>query len=87
MRQNILLALDRSWFDRQMITVPAQGGKVTLIARVEAWSARDEASSMAWAAPATTSFANELVIACRGDRVAPMRQHRVLKADKTERWG
>ena len=61
-RDNILVALDRSWFDPATINVAAQGGKVTLTGKVESWYERDEAGSAAWAAPGTTSVVNNLAI-------------------------
>jgi osmotically-inducible protein OsmY len=61
-KEDILLALDRSWFDPATISVTAQGGKVTLNGKVETWYERDEATSTAWAAPGTTSVENNLAI-------------------------
>jgi osmotically-inducible protein OsmY len=61
-KDDILLALDRSWFDPATINVAAQGGKVTLTGKVRSWYERDEASSTAWAAPGTTSVHNELAV-------------------------
>jgi osmotically-inducible protein OsmY len=61
-RENILVALDRSWFDPATINVSAQGGKVTLTGKVETWYEHDEAASAAWAAPGTTSVVNDLAI-------------------------
>jgi osmotically-inducible protein OsmY len=61
-KDDILLALDRSWFDPATINVAAQGGKVTLTGKVGSWYEREEASSAAWAAPGTTSVHNELAV-------------------------
>jgi osmotically-inducible protein OsmY len=61
-KDNILVALDRSWFDPATINVSAQGGQVTLTGTVESWYERDEASSAAWAASGTTSVVNNLAI-------------------------
>ena len=61
-KKDILVALDRAWFDPATINVSAQGGKVTLTAKVESWYERDEAGSTAWAAPGTTSVENDLVL-------------------------
>ena len=36
-RNDIMLALDRSWFDPETIEVAAQGGKVTLTGNVGSW--------------------------------------------------
>ena len=61
-RDNIIVALDRSWFDPAKVNVNAQGGKVTLTGTVESWYERDEAGSTAWAAPGTTSVQNDLTV-------------------------
>lgn len=61
-KDDIVAALDRSWFDPATINVSAQGGKVTLSGKVESWFERDEATSTAWAAPGTTSVVNNLAI-------------------------
>lgn len=61
-RDDILLALNRSWYDPATINVAAQGGKVTLSGKVGSWHEREEASSTAWAAPGTTSVHNELAV-------------------------
>jgi osmotically-inducible protein OsmY len=62
-RNHIMVALDRSWFDPASITVTAQGGKVELTGRVESWYEREEASAAAWAAPGTTSVNNKITVA------------------------
>lgn len=59
-RENIIKALDRSWFDPASINVTAQGGEVKLTGTVNSWYERDEAGSAAWAAPGTTSVDNEI---------------------------
>ena len=61
-RDNIMVALDRSWFDPATINVTAQGGKVTLTGTVDSWYERDEAGSTAWAAPGTTSVQNDITV-------------------------
>jgi osmotically-inducible protein OsmY len=61
-RDNILVALHRSWFDPATINVTAQGGKVTLTGEVDSWYERDEAGSTAWAAPGTTSVENDISV-------------------------
>ncbi len=61
-RDNILVALHRSWFDPATINVTAQGGKVTLTGEVNSWYERDEAGSTAWAAPGTTSVENDISV-------------------------
>jgi osmotically-inducible protein OsmY len=61
-KDSMLVALDRAWFDPATINVSAQGGQVTLTGTVESWYERDEASSAAWAASGTTSVVNNLAI-------------------------
>ena len=61
-RNDIMLALDRSWFDPETIEVAAQGGKVTLTGNVGSWYERNAAISAAWAAAGTTSVENHLEI-------------------------
>ncbi|MBB4198232.1 ornithine aminotransferase [Rhodoblastus sphagnicola] len=61
-KDKILLALDRSWFDPAAIAVSAHDGKVKLTGKVHSWSERDEAGSAAWAAPGTTFVENELLV-------------------------
>ena len=61
-RDSIILALDRSWFNRATINVAATGGKVTLTGQVASWHERDEAGMTAWAAPGTTSVDNEISV-------------------------
>jgi osmotically-inducible protein OsmY len=62
-RNNIMVALDRSWFDPASITVTAHNGKVNLTGSVESWYEREEASAAAWAAPGTTSVNNNITVA------------------------
>ncbi len=59
-RESIVKALHRSWFDPATINVTAQGGEVKLTGTVNSWYERDEAGSAAWAAPGTTSVDNEI---------------------------
>ena len=59
-RQDILAALHRSWFDPSTIKVAVNGGKVDLTGTVEDWSERSIAASTAWAAPGTTSVENHI---------------------------
>ena len=61
-RNDIMLALDRSWFDPETIEVTAQGGQVTLTGKVGSWYERNAAISAAWAAAGTTSVENHLAI-------------------------
>lgn len=61
-KDDIMVALDRSWFNPATINVAASGGKVTLTGTVDSWYEREEASSTAWAAPGTTSVQNELAV-------------------------
>lgn len=59
-RDKIMAALHRSWFDPAKIAVTTQSGKVKLTGKVNTWYERDAASSAAWAAPATTSVENDI---------------------------
>ena len=61
-RDKIMAALDRSWFDPANINVSAQGGKVRLTGTVNSWYERDEAGSAAWAAPGATSVENSITV-------------------------
>ena len=61
-RDDIIFALDRSWFDPATINVTAQGGKVRLTGKVESWYERDEATAAAWAAPGTTDVENDIAV-------------------------
>jgi len=61
-KDNIMVALNRSWFDPATINVTAQGGKVKLTGKVRSWYERDEAGSTAWAAPGTTSVENDISV-------------------------
>lgn len=61
-KEDIIVALDRSWLDPATINVTAQDGKVKLTGTVESWHERDEANSAAWAAPGTTSVENEIAV-------------------------
>jgi len=60
---DITKALHRAWLDESHVKVTAEGGKVTLTGRVDSWSDRKIAGATAWAAPGTTSVANDLMIA------------------------
>ena len=61
-RDKIMVALDRSWFDPATIHVSADGGKVKLTGNVNSWYERDEAGSAAWAAPGATSVENDIFV-------------------------
>jgi len=61
-KEDIIVALDRSWLDPATINVTAQDGKVKLTGTVESWHERDDANSTAWAAPGTTSVENEIAV-------------------------
>jgi osmotically-inducible protein OsmY len=61
-RDNIMVALHRSWFDPATINVTAQGGNVKLTGKVNSWYERDEAGYTAWAAPGTTSVENDIFV-------------------------
>jgi len=61
-RDNIMTALGRSWFNPATINVTAEGGRVRLTGKVNSWYERDEAGSTAWAAPGTTSVENDISV-------------------------
>ena len=61
-REKILVAFDRSWFDPASIGVTATGGKVKLTGKVNSWYERDEAAATAWAAPGATSVENDITV-------------------------
>ena len=61
-KEKIMMAFDRSWFDPATINVSAQGGNVTLTGKVNSWSEWEEAGSTAWAAPGTTSVENRISV-------------------------
>jgi osmotically-inducible protein OsmY len=59
-KNDILIALDRSNFDRSSIDVTAEGGNVKLTGTVHSWYERDEASAAAWAAVGTMAVDNRI---------------------------
>jgi osmotically-inducible protein OsmY len=59
-RDDIMVALHRSWFDPKTINVSVQGDKVRLTGTVREWNERDVAGSTAWATPGTTSVENDI---------------------------
>ena len=59
---DIMHALNRSWFFDDNIKVSADGGKVHLTGNVDSWSDRETAADTAWAAPGTTSVVNDIHI-------------------------
>ncbi len=61
-KDKILVALNRSWFDPASINVSASGGRVKLTGKVNSWYERDEAGSAAWAAPGATSVENDISV-------------------------
>jgi osmotically-inducible protein OsmY len=61
-RDKILVALNRSWFDPATIDVSAQGGKVKLTGHVRSLYERDEADAAAWASPGTTFVENAISV-------------------------
>ena len=63
MKDNIMHALHRSWFDPNQIKVKADEGAVTLTGTVHSWPDYDLASSTAWSAPGTTSVHNDIAVA------------------------
>jgi osmotically-inducible protein OsmY len=59
-RDNILIALHRSWFDPKTIAVTVDGGDVHLSGTVHEWTERAIAGSTAWAAPGAISVENSI---------------------------
>jgi osmotically-inducible protein OsmY len=59
-KDSIMTALHRSWFDPETIAVSIHGGEVTLSGSVDSWYGRDVAATTAWAAPGTTSVKNDI---------------------------
>jgi osmotically-inducible protein OsmY len=59
-KNDVLIALDRSNFDRSNIDVTAEGGNVKLTGTVHSWYERDEASAAAWAAVGTMAVDNRI---------------------------
>jgi osmotically-inducible protein OsmY len=59
-KDNIMVALQRSWFDPTTINVNVEGGAVNLTGTVHKWTERAVAASTAWAAPGTTSVQNNI---------------------------
>jgi len=61
-RDSIMVALDRSWLHPLTINVAAQGGVVKLTGKVNSWYERDEAGSIAWAAPGAMLVENNIAV-------------------------
>ena len=61
-RDDIMIALNRSWFSPEKIDVTAKDGKVTLTGTVDYWNERAIAGSTAWAAPGVTSVVNDIFV-------------------------
>ena len=61
-KDSIMMALHRSWFDPKTITVEVDGGKVNLTGTVHNWNEREVAASTAWAAPGATIVSNHITI-------------------------
>lgn len=59
-KDDIMIALNRSWFSPEKIDVTARDGKVTLTGNVNYWGERALAGSTAWAAPGVTSVTNDI---------------------------
>lgn len=59
-KSDIMVALNRSWFTPDNITVATNDGKVTLTGTVEYWDERALAGTTAWAAPGVTSVMNDI---------------------------
>jgi osmotically-inducible protein OsmY len=61
-KDSIMMALHRSWFDPKTITVEVDGGVVNLTGTVHNWNEREVAASTAWAAPGATTVSNHITI-------------------------
>ena len=61
-RDKIMVALNRSWFDPATINVSAEGGRVKLTGQVRSLFERDEADAAAWASPGTTFVENQICV-------------------------
>ena len=61
-KDSIMMALHRSWFDPKTINVGVDGGKVNLTGTVRNWNEREVAASTAWAAPGATTVSNHITI-------------------------
>jgi osmotically-inducible protein OsmY len=59
-KEHIMTALHRSWFNPKSIEVTAHDGRVTLSGNVRYWSERDDAFNTAWASPGVTSVVNDI---------------------------
>ena len=59
-KDDIMIALNRSWFSPEKIDVTARDGKVTLTGTVDYWDERALAATTAWAAPGVTSVTNDI---------------------------
>ena len=62
MKDNIMHALHRSWFDPNQIKVKASEGEVTLTGTVHSWPDFALASSTAWSPPGTTAVHNDISV-------------------------
>ncbi|MBB4199740.1 ornithine aminotransferase [Rhodoblastus sphagnicola] len=61
-KEKIMVALNRSWFDPAKIDVSAEGGTVKLTGQVHSLVERDEADAAAWAAPGTVLVENNISV-------------------------
>lgn len=60
---NIRTAMHRSWFfNRDTISVHADGGEVRLTGTADSWHEREVAGMTAWSAPGATSVVNNITI-------------------------
>lgn len=59
-KSDIMVALHRSWFAPDNISVATNDGRVTLTGSVEYWDERALAGTTAWAAPGVTSVTNDI---------------------------
>jgi osmotically-inducible protein OsmY len=61
-KEEIMVALDRWWFDPATIYVSAYGGTVKLTGQVRSLVERAEAEAAAWASPGTILVENKISV-------------------------
>ena len=59
-KDEIMIALNRSWLCPEKTDVTARDGKVTLTGTVDYWDVRAFAGTTAWAAPGVTSVTHDI---------------------------
>jgi len=59
-KDHIMTALHKSWFNPNTVDVSTHDGRVTLSGTVRSWSERDDAFNTVWASPGVTSVVNDI---------------------------